>query len=69
MADTGSGNRRNRKAGILVRGGRNQSLGAGHQLGNGNSRVADNSHAQSMAEPRIKSVQDIVWGRYLGSYD
>ena len=54
MGDPGGANRRKRKPGILVRAGCDQPIGAGHQLGARNSVIAYNSHAQSMAEPRIK---------------
>ena len=65
MTYAGGGNRREREPGILVHPGRNQPLGAGCQLGTGNSRVSDNSHAQSMAEPRIKGAQVVVLGFFM----
>ena len=54
VANTGGANCRQRKPGILVHTGSDQPLGTGHQLGAGTSGIANNSHAQSMAEPRIK---------------
>ena len=64
MTNASGGNRRQRKAHILVNAGRGQPLGIGRQLGISNSGVSDNAHAQSMAEPQTKGAEDVVFGCY-----
>lgn len=59
MTNAGGGNRRQCKPGTLVRAGCAQPLGAERQLGTWDSVVADDSHAQSMAEPQINGAEPL----------